>query len=108
MPFEGSDPETADLARLALQPVLNSMYRKYGANGYGGHSQSEIEDALKHAGRGSFSREGIEIFARYLAAGQRPVLVDTSEEDRHGSPLPHHRRERSRYRHQALTPRDDY
>lgn len=73
--FTGSDANTAHLARLALQPVLDAVYRQYA-----GKPHTEIEGALRHAGRGSFVREKIDIFARYIAAGDRPVLTDAIEE----------------------------
>ncbi|PBI91101.1 hypothetical protein BKP42_54530 [Rhodococcus erythropolis] len=105
VPFVGTDRETAHIARLALQPVLDSMYRRYGEHGYGGHPQGEIETALKRAGRGSFARDRIELFARYIALGQRPVLVATSDENLH---ISSRHRYSSRHRHQSLTPRDDF
>jgi len=68
--FDGANVEIGHLARLALQPVLDSVYR-----GYRGMPQWEIEEVLRRAGRGSFSRDRIEIFARYIARGDRPVLT---------------------------------
>lgn len=69
--FGGSDPETAELARAALQPVLDSIYRSCRGEPY-----SEIEEVLRRAGRGAFARDNIEMFARYITYGDRPVLTD--------------------------------
>ena len=69
--FGGSDPATAELARTALQPVLDSIYRRYN-----GEPHSEIEHILRRAGRGAFARDNIERFARYISYGERPVLTD--------------------------------
>lgn len=71
--FDGDDPDTAELARLALQPVLDAVYRAHA-----GSSQSEIELILRRAGRGSFARVNIAQFARYIARGDRPVLSETA------------------------------
>ncbi|OHF24854.1 hypothetical protein BKP30_26980 [Rhodococcus erythropolis] len=67
MRFEGSGPYAAELAGAALQPVLDSIYRRYG-----GEPHSEIEHVLRRAGRDAFSRDNIEIFARYITYGERP------------------------------------
>lgn len=71
--FGGSDPDRAELARAALQPVLDSIYRRYN-----GEPQADIEHVLRRAGRGAFARDNIEIFAQYIAYGDRPVLTDWS------------------------------
>lgn len=68
--FGGSDPETADLARRALQPVLDSIYRTYRRK-----PLPFVEAALRRAGRGSFSQAGIERFADYISRGDRPILT---------------------------------
>lgn len=73
--FDGSDADTAHLARLALQPVLDAVYREHV-----GKPQAEIEVVLRRAGRGSFARDKIDTFARYIATGDRPILTgDTAE-----------------------------
>lgn len=69
--FRGSDPETGELARAALQPVLDSIYRRYN-----GAPHAEIEQVLRRAGRGAFSRDNLAVFARYITYGDRPVLTD--------------------------------
>ncbi|WP_311051974.1 hypothetical protein [Rhodococcus qingshengii] len=69
--FGGSDPDTAELARTALQPVLDSIYRRCK-----GEPHAEIEEVLRRAGRGTFAHDNIERFARYITYGDRPVLTD--------------------------------
>lgn len=69
--FGGFDPATAELARAALQPVLNSIYHRYN-----GESYPEIEHVLRRAGRGAFVRDDIDVFAWHIACGERPVLTD--------------------------------
>ncbi|WP_415394345.1 hypothetical protein ACMTN4_00845 (plasmid) [Rhodococcus globerulus] len=73
--FDGSDVDTAHLARLALQPVLDAVYRTYV-----GKPQPAIEEVLRRAGQGSFVRENIDSFATHIAAGDRPVLTGDTEE----------------------------
>ncbi|BCF86267.1 hypothetical protein RQCS_58120 (plasmid) [Rhodococcus qingshengii] len=70
VPFEGADADTAELARTALQPVLDSMYRKHRRE-----ALQEIQEALRRAGRGTFARDGIEVFADHIARGDRPILI---------------------------------
>ena len=72
--FDGSDADTAHLTRLALQPVLDAVYRENR-----GKPQDEIEVVLRRAGRGSFAREKIDRFAVHIAAGDRPVLTGDTE-----------------------------
>lgn len=69
--FGGFDPATAELARTALQPVLDSIYRRYNGQAY-----ETVEHALRRAGRGAFVRDNIEVFAWNIACGERPVLTD--------------------------------
>ena len=66
----GFGPELAELAREGLHPVLDSIYQMYG-----GAPFSEVERALARAGRGAFRLDNIEIFARYITWGDRPVLT---------------------------------
>ena len=68
--FGGSGVVPAEIACAALQPVLDSVYHRCW-----GELLGMVEGALRHAGRGAFSRDGIEVFARYISSGDRPVLT---------------------------------
>lgn len=68
--FDGSGVVPAGIACAALQPVLDSVYHRCW-----GEPLPIVEKALRYAGRGAFSRDGIEIFAGYISAGDRPVLT---------------------------------
>lgn len=68
--FDGSGVVPAEIACAALQPVLDSVYHRCW-----GEPLSIVEEALRYVGRGAFSRDGIEMFAGYISAGERPVLA---------------------------------
>lgn len=68
--FDGSGVTSADIACMALQPVLDSVYHRYGHE-----PLPAVERALDHAGRGAFAQDGITSFAGYISAGHRPVLT---------------------------------
>lgn len=82
MQFRGSGVVSAEIACMALQPVLNSLYRRHR-----GEPWPAVEIALKHVGRGAFAKDGIEIFAEHISAGHRPVVVSSvgPEHDRVGA-----------------------
>lgn len=68
--FDGSGVVSAEIACAALQPVLDSVYHRYCWE-----PLPVVEKALRYVGRGAFSRDGIEMFARYICMGERPVLT---------------------------------
>lgn len=68
--FCGAHADMGDLARRALQPFLDSVYRSHCWK-----PLPEVEEILRRAGRGAFVRDNTEMFARYIAAGDRPVLT---------------------------------
>lgn len=68
--FDGSGVVSAEIACAALQPVLDSVYRKYCWE-----PLPVVEKVLRYVGRGAFARDGIEMFARYISAGDRPVAT---------------------------------
>ncbi|MET3953430.1 hypothetical protein ABIE52_000296 [Rhodococcus sp. OAS809] len=68
--FGGSGVVPDEIACAALQPVLDSMYHRCC-----GEPLPAVEKELRYAGRGAFVRTGIEKFAKYISAGDRPVLI---------------------------------
>jgi len=68
--FDRSGAVSAEIACAALQPVLDSVYHRCW-----GELLPVVEEALRYVGRGAFSRDGIEMFAGHISAGDRPVLA---------------------------------
>lgn len=68
--FDGSGVTSGEIACVALQPVIDTVYRRCRWE-----PLPVVEKTLRYVGRGTFSWDRIENFASYISAGDRPVLT---------------------------------